>query len=194
MAPASMGLDHELMTTTNGHSETRARALMTATGLEQLRSERERLRQRVREEIAQGLRDARSYGDGSNNDEHHAVLEERMVLEARIALLDERVARAVVIDPQEAGAGVAAIGATVLIEDLASGGEHRYRLASAHALDPDAISAASPMGQALLGETAGNVVTFELPNGGSRSVRLLAVEAAAPTPARAAAAVSPGRP
>jgi transcription elongation GreA/GreB family factor len=53
------------------------------------------------------------------------------------------------------------------------------RLARAHALDPDVISAASPMGQALIGAVAGDVVTLDLPNGGSRSVRLLAVEAAA---------------
>lgn len=167
------------MTTTNSFDR-HAGNQMTATGLELLRAERERLRHRVQREIAQGLRDARPYGGGSNNDEYHAVREEQMVLEARVALLDERVARAVVVDPQEAGAGAAAIGATVLIEDLASGSERRYRLASAHALDSDAISAASPMGQALLGETAGKVVTVDLPNGKSRSVRLLAVEAPAP--------------
>jgi transcription elongation factor GreA len=94
-------------------------------------------------------------------------------------MLDEIVGRAVVIDPDQTGEGVAGTGATVLIEDLASGGEHRYRLTGAHALDSDAISAASPMGQALIGALPGDVVTLDLPNGRSRSVRLLAVEAAA---------------
>ena len=57
----------------------------------------ERAARRHREEIAQRLREARSYGDGSNNDEYHALREEQMVLEARIALLEATVARAVVI-------------------------------------------------------------------------------------------------
>lgn len=152
---------------------------MTATGLEQLRSELELLRRDAQQDLAQRLREARSYGDVSNNDEYHAVLEDQIVNSARIAMLEETVARAVVVDPDEAGDGVAVIGATVLVEDLVSGGRRRYRLASAHALDPDAISAASPMGQALIGATAGAVVTLDLPNGSSRSVRLLAVEAAA---------------
>ena len=163
----------------NGHPTTRAPALMTATGLEELQGELERLRHRVKQEIAQRLHDARSYGDGSNNDEYHAIVEEQLVLSARIAMLEEIVGRAVVIDPDQTGEGAAGIGATVLIEDLASGAEHRYRLAGAHALDPDVISAASPMGQALIGAVAGDVVTLDLPNGRSRSVRLLAVEAAA---------------
>ena len=151
-------------------------ALVTAHGLEQLREAHERLRHRARVEITEGLRDARSYGEGANNDEHHAVLEERMVLEARIARLEQSLARVVVVDPQQIRGGAAAIGTTVLLEDLTAGGKRRYRIVGAHALDPGAISAASPMGQALLGETAGKVVTVELPNGRDRSVRLLAVE------------------
>ena len=164
-------------------------ALTTAASLEDLRSELELLRQRVQQEVAQRLRDARSYGNGSNNDEYHAVLEEQMVLSARIAMLEDIVRRAVVVDPDEEDQGVAGIGATVIIEDLASGGEHRYRLTSAHALDHGVISAASPMGQALLGATAGEVVTLALPNGSSRSVRLLGVEPPA-TDAQPGAAVN----
>ena len=61
------------------------------------RRARAELRRRHREEIAERLREARSYGDGSNNDEYHALREEQMVLEARIALLETDVARAVVI-------------------------------------------------------------------------------------------------
>ena len=152
---------------------------MTATGLEQLRGELELLRHRVHEEIAQRFRDARSYGHGSNNDEHHAILEDQIILEARIALLDETVGRAVIVSPEE-DEGVAVIGATVLIEDPASGEKRRHRLASAHSMNPNVISAASPMGQALMGARAGDVVTLDLPNGSSRSVRLLAVEAGQP--------------
>jgi transcription elongation GreA/GreB family factor len=71
---------------------------------------------------------------------------------------------------------VVVIGSTVLVEDLDSGAVSQYRLASAHhSPGPDTISAASPMGRALVGATPGTIVTVELPNGRSRSVRLAEV-------------------
>jgi transcription elongation factor GreA len=153
-----------------------ASALMTASTLDELREELERLRARSRVGIAQQLREARAFGAGSNNDEFHAVREEQLVLEARIAALEETVARAAVIDPANAERGVVVIGSTVLVEDLDSGAVRQYRLASAHhSGGPDTISAASPMGRALVDATPGTVVTVDLPNGRSRSVRLAEV-------------------
>jgi transcription elongation factor GreA len=155
-------------------------ALMTAAGLESLRSELGRLRERTGLEVAHRLREARPYGEGANNDEYHAVREEQMVLQARIASLETTIARAVVVDSGDAPQGVAAIGATVWIEDLASGKTAPYRLTSAHQpIGPDAISAASPIGQALMGAVPGTVATVELPNGTTRSVRLVEVETGA---------------
>jgi transcription elongation factor GreA len=146
---------------------------MTAASLDELRDELERLRARTRVELAQHLREARAFGAGSNNDEFHAVREEQLVLKARIAALEKTVARAAVVDPGEVKRGVAVIGSTVLVEDLDSGTVSKYRLASAHhSLGTDTISAASPMGRALVGSTPGTVVTIDLPNGRSRSVRL----------------------
>lgn len=152
------------------------RLLMTGAHLEELQDELARLGQRVREETAQRLRDARSYGEGSNNDEYHAVREDQVVLEARIASLAETVARAVVVDPREAGDGVAVIGSTVSLEDLATGETSRHRLASAHSAKRGAISAASPIGQALMEARPGTLVTVDLPSGRSRSLRVTAVE------------------
>jgi transcription elongation factor GreA len=150
---------------------------MTASGLDELRSELTRLRRRYDAEIPQQLREARWYGDDSNNDEYHAVREEELVLEARIRLLHDAIARAVIVDAGQAARGVVAIGATVSIEDLSSRGEsRRYRMANAHAIDCDAISAASPVGQAIMGAEPGTVVTVDLPGGRSRKVRVTAVE------------------
>jgi transcription elongation factor GreA len=124
--------------------------------------------------MVERLRDARQYGDGSNNDELHAVREEQMVVEARIALLEHVIVRAAIADPPERSGGVD-IGSTVSLEDVRSGAIKTYRLASAHAIGDGTISAASPMGQALIGSHAGAVVSLELPNGRSRSVRLVSV-------------------
>jgi transcription elongation factor GreA len=149
---------------------------MTRAVFEELSGELDRLRSQLRQEIAQGLRDARSYGDGSNNDEYHAVREEQMVLQARIASLEETLARAVVVGPNAADDGVAVVGSTLSIEDLGSGETTRYRLAGSHSGGRNIISAASPLGQALMGAAPGTVVTVELPSGRSRSVRLVTVE------------------
>jgi transcription elongation factor GreA len=152
-------------------------ALMTAASLSDLRDELDQLRERSRTEIAHQLREARSYGDDSNNDEYHAVREEQMVLEARIASLEATVAGAIVIDPDDYGKGAAVIGSTILIEDLASGAVNQYRLTSAHqSRGPDTITAASPMGQALIGATPGAIVAVDLPSGRSKSVRLADVK------------------
>jgi transcription elongation factor GreA len=152
-------------------------ALMTATSLGALRDELDQLRKRSLIEIAQQLREARSYGDDSNNDEYHAVREEQLVVEARIASLEQTLAGAIVVDPDDYGQGAAVIGSTVLIEDLASGAVSQYRLTSAHqSRGPDTITAASPMGQALIGATPGAIVAVDLPSGRSKSVRLAEVK------------------
>lgn len=151
-------------------------ALMTAAGLDQLQRELELLRHRTRQQVEQRLREARPYGEGSNNDEYHAVREEQMVLEARLAALEATINRAVVVDSEDPARGAAVIGATITIEDLESGRTSRHRLCGAHeALAPDVVSAASPMGQALIGARAGAVATIDLPDGRSRRVRLVAV-------------------
>lgn len=150
---------------------------MTAASLEELRGELERLRRRARLQTAQALRDARSFGEGSNNDEYHAVREEQMVLEAQLAALEQTIERATIAGRDEAAPGAAVIGSTISIEDLSSGTTARYRLTSAHhSLGPDVISAASPVGRALIGAVPGATVTVDLPNGRSRSLRLVAVE------------------
>jgi transcription elongation factor GreA len=167
-----------------------APTLMTAATLDELRDELERLRKRAHVDIAQQLREARAFGAGSNNDEFHAVREEQLVLEARIAALEETIARAAVVDPGHIQRGTVVIGSTVLVEDLDSGAVSEYRIVGSHnSLGPDTISAASPMGRALVGATTGAVVTFDLPNGRSRSVRLadVATDSAPNVRSRAAA-------
>src|SRR4051794_25963678 len=198
MARAASRRDHGLMTNQHPHNESAcqlgervgaqngARAhpsgpLMTTAGLEELQGELAQLRRSVSEEIAQRLREARSYGDGSNNDEYHAVREEQMVFEARIASLEDTVTSAVVVGPGAGDDGLAVIGSTVSIEDLASGDHSRHQLASAHSANRGGISAASPMGHGLMGATPGTVVTVDLPRGHSRSVRVIAVEGPATT-------------
>jgi transcription elongation factor GreA len=171
-------------TTNGGIGHSAGTTPMTAASLEELRGELARLRSRAGLQIAQELREARSFGEGSNNDEYHAVREDQMVLEAQLAALERTIDRATIVDPDEATRGAAVIGSTVLIKDLASGTTGRYQLTSAHrSLAPDAISAASPVGHALIGAIPGATVTVDLPNGRSRTVRLVEVDTDGAPPA-----------
>lgn len=150
-------------------------APMTRAALTALERELGDLRT-ARSDIARGLREARGYGSGFENDEHQSVREQQTLLEARILALEGVAASAVVVDA-ESGAGIAAIGSDVVIEDVESGRQRAYRLASAYsATGSGAVSAASPMGQALLGARPDDVVEVELPSGRSVSVRLVRVE------------------
>jgi transcription elongation GreA/GreB family factor len=92
---------------------------MAAGDLEELRAELRGLRLYARGGTAERLRDARKYGDGSNNDELLAVREEQIVVEARIALLEHVIARAVIADPAQTN-GIAGIGSTVSLEEIPS--------------------------------------------------------------------------
>jgi transcription elongation factor GreA len=155
--------------------------LMTAAGLMKLERELDQLRQRHRQEISEELRDARSYDGGSNNDEYHALREDQMVVEARMALIEDTLSRAVIVRPDEVANDTATIGSTIVLEDLASPGRNRrYRLASARSGSGDVISASSPMGRAVMGAGPGAVLTVDLPSGTSRSVRVVAVERSEP--------------
>jgi transcription elongation factor GreA len=153
-------------------------ALMTADTLNELREELEQLRRRTRQEIAERLREARAYGAGSNNDEHHAVVEEQMVLEARLRSLEDTIARASIVDRHQVEEGLAVIGSVVVIEDMDAGTLYEYRLGGDHEpVRSDTVSVSSPMGQALLAAAPGTIVTVDLPHGRSRTVRLAEVVA-----------------
>ncbi|MEX2194533.1 MAG: GreA/GreB family elongation factor [Thermoleophilaceae bacterium] len=153
--------------------------LMTPAGAYELRAELERLRDAGRDEISQRLREANDFGADSNNDDHGAVRDDQAILEARIASLEDVLARAVVVDPATGG-DMAMVGSRVTVEDLGSGKVSSYRIGGAHeAIDRDFVSAASPMGRALMGAATGAVVTVELPS--RRSLRMRVVEIVPPS-------------
>ena len=149
--------------------------LMTVAGFQELRSELDHLRSTEREEVCQRLRDARSYG--AESDEVYALREEEAILEARIAVLEETLARAAIVRPDETSDGLVTVGCVVAVEDQASGKTSRYTISGAH--EPfvsGRISAASPMGQALLGCAPGDVVQVALPRGRSKHVRVISAD------------------
>ena len=115
-----------------------------------------------RADAVQAIATARSFGDLSENFEYHAAKNEQGLLERRIALLRDRLDRAVIIEAGVANDTVG-VGTTVEIEDE-QGERTRVEISSVGGVSPD-----SPVGQALLGRKAGDEVEVKAPHGSWRA-------------------------
>jgi transcription elongation factor GreA len=115
-----------------------------------------------RAEAVQAIATARSFGDLSENFEYHAAKNEQGLLERRIALLRDRLDRAVIIEADVANDTVS-VGTTVEIEDE-QGERTRVEISSVGGVSPD-----SPVGQALLGRKVGDEVEVKAPRGSWRA-------------------------
>jgi transcription elongation factor GreA len=151
------------------------RVLLTQSDFDALIRELESLRTKHRDELARRLREARAFGGSTENDDFLAVAEDAVVDQARIAQLEELVRLAWVVGSPVAGDG-AGLGSTVRVSDDA-GREREYVLIgrrdeASHRYE---VTMASPVGKALRGSCPGDVVTIALPNGRSRTLRVLDV-------------------
>ena len=115
-----------------------------------------------RAEAVQAIATARSFGDLSENFEYHAAKNEQGLLERRIAMLRDRLDRAVIIEADVANDTVG-VGTTVEIEDD-QGERTRVEISSVGGVSPD-----SPVGQALLGRKVGDEVEVKAPRGSWRA-------------------------
>jgi len=117
--------------------------------------------------IVEAIATARGFGDLSENFEYHAAKNEQGLLERRIALLRDRLARALLVDDAAAGDAVA-IGSKVEIEDDL-GKRMRIEISSVGGISPE-----SPLGRALLGAKLGEDVEIDAPSGSWRA-RVLSI-------------------
>ena len=133
----------------------------------------------VRKDITAKIEAAREEGDLRENGGYHAAKEDQGHNEARIRQLKYLLEHAQVGTPPEAAEGKATHGTVVTVRFEGDSAEERYLLASreeAGHSDISVFSPSSPIGQALLGSVAGDTVSYELPNGRSMSVYVVAVE------------------
>lgn len=143
------------------------RAPMTQPGYERLKDELRRLKSEARPEIVREIEVARAHGDLSENAEYHAAKERQGQIEARIRLVEDKIARAQVIDPTGQDADQVRFGLTVEIEDTATGDQLTYTILGEEEADAASgtISVASPVARALLGKAVGDSVTVRIPKG-----------------------------
>lgn len=153
--------------------------VITRDGLARLSEELDRLTTEGRREIAERLRHA---ADGESNPDENAdymgAREEQALLERRIAVLEERLSSATVVEPRPEN-GVVDVGEKVRLRNLDSGERVEVQLVGPVEADPGngRISTSSPLGKAILGLGRGDVAEFDAPRGRLRFV-VVAVEAA----------------
>ncbi|MBT8419882.1 MAG: transcription elongation factor GreA [Gammaproteobacteria bacterium] len=143
---------------------------MTIQGEIRLKEELQDLKRHQRPRIIREIAEARAHGDLSENAEYHAAREEQSLTEARIALLEEKLSCAQVIDTTslslDAG-GKIVFGTTVELMNLATDEEVTYQIVGEMEanIKNKLVSVTSPLARALIGREEGDVVTVQAPGG-----------------------------
>ena len=152
------------------------RVPMRASGYAALEAELKRLKSVERHKIVKEIEIARAHGDISENAEFHAAKERQSHVEGRIIHLEDRLARAQVIDHIGQNPDAVRFGATVQLTDIESGDEVTYTIVGEDESDASKglISVGSPIARALLGKPVDEVVAVQVPRG-SRSFEIRAI-------------------
>lgn len=140
---------------------------MTREGYEKIKAEVERLEHEEMPKIADGIARARNEGDLSENAEYHGQRERLGLLQAKINMLKDKLARASIVDPSRLPRNEVRFGATVRVKDLDLDEEEEFTLVGAGEEDYDAgkIRVDSPIGQGLVGKKVGDQATIAVPRG-----------------------------
>ena len=120
------------------------------------------------DEVAELIKEARGFGDLSENSEYDEAKNEQGKLYSRIAEVEEILLHTVIVDENDAGTNGISIGCRVTVQDVTSGRElPEYKVVGSQEADPmhRAISEDSPFGKALMGAKEGDEVTVEAPVG-----------------------------
>ncbi len=143
------------------------RVPMSPRGYAQLESELKRLKTVDRQQIVKEIEVARAHGDISENAEFEAAKERQAQIEGRIRTIEDRLARAQVIDTTGQSPDAVRFGATVLLTDVETGEEITYTLVGEDESDAaqGMISVTSPVGRALIGKPVDEVVRVQVPRG-----------------------------
>ena len=149
---------------------------MTRAGAEAIKRELKRLKSVERPKNVQDISTARDHGDLRENAEYHAAKEKQSHIEGRIQILEDRLARAEIIDVSRLSGGRVVFGATVRLEDSDSGAKAQYTIVGETEADlkKGRISITSPIARGLIGREAGDSVTIRTP-GGEREYEILEV-------------------
>ena len=151
---------------------------ITVSGLKDIKSELENLKNTQRPKIVEAIAEARSHGDLKENAEYHAAKEQQALIESRVIAINDLIARANVIDVTKIeNNGKVIFGSTVKVKDLETDKKITYRLVGQDEADikKNLVFFRSPIGRAFIGKDEGEMVTVSTPSG-ERNFEILNVE------------------
>jgi transcription elongation factor GreA len=153
--------------------------ILTPEGYEKLKHEIDHLRGDKRREVAERIRVAREFGDIAENAEYDDAKNEQAMLEHKIALLEERLMSARVIEKKDIAKDVVSVGSKVRLRDVAANKTFEYQIVGSAEANPaeNKLSNESPVGKAILGRKKGEVVEVAAPRGALK-FKILEIKAA----------------
>jgi transcription elongation factor GreA len=149
---------------------------MTSDGYQRLEEELRHLKLNERPAIIRAIAEAREHGDLSENAEYHAARERQSFIEGRVAELEDKIARAEVIDVTKLSGKQVMFGATITVVDEDTDEKNSYQIVGPDEADVKAkrLSITSPLARAVIGKKVGDTVEVTTPNG-SKSYEILKV-------------------
>lgn len=141
--------------------------VLTREGLEKLERELDDLKSIHRREVNDRIRQAKEFGDLSENAEYEDAKQEQAFIEGRILKLEQMIRNARLIDESDYAADEVHLGSTVKVKDLKTGSSHEFSIVGSAEADPvnQRISNESPLGFALIGHKKGETVDVTTPRG-----------------------------
>ncbi len=140
---------------------------MTAQGLARLEDELRNLKSAARPEAIRAIAQAREHGDLSENAEYHAARDRQSFIEGRVMVLEDKIARSVVIDISTLSGDTVKFGATVTVIDEDSEEELTYQIVGEMEADvrEGRMAITAPFARALIGKEVGDSVDVHTPKG-----------------------------
>jgi transcription elongation factor GreA len=135
---------------------------------EKLSSELAQLKKIERPKAIRDVAEAREHGDLSENAEYAAAKEKQVLVERKIARLEETLSRARVMSQEMMNSTQVHVGSHIKLKDIQSNEEVIYELiptAEFNTFDPDAVSSDSPVGKALIGKAVNDIIEIKVPSG-----------------------------
>lgn len=140
---------------------------LTQAKINELEKELNYLKTTREQEVVELIKEARSFGDLSENSEYDEAKNEQAKLYGRIAEIEDILANAVLIEDENEASGRVGLGCAVILKDRASGTVATYKITGSNEVNPlqNKFSDDSPFGRALVGKAVGEVAVVEAPLG-----------------------------
>jgi transcription elongation factor GreA len=152
--------------------------ILTPEGLEKLQEELDLLSGEKRREVAARIKEAREFGDITENSEYDDAKNEQAMLEQRIAQLEDKLRSAQVIDAKDVSTDVVGVGSIVHVKDEKTGKSQKFTIVGSSEANPAELklSNESPVGRALLGHKRNDTVSVPVPKGPARKLKITKID------------------